>query len=209
MNRFARSSLFASICALFALLLAGCNSVVLKPAGDVAQQQGDLIVYSTLLMLIIIIPVMALTVVFAWRYRAANKATYKPEWDHSTFLELAIWAGPLLIVIALGALTWITTHTLDPYRPLSRIDEDRPLPPGVKPLVVEAIALDWKWLFIYPEEGIAVVNEMAAPVDRPIHFKITSSAVMNSFYIPALAGQIYAMAGMETKLHAVINQPGE
>ena len=109
----------------------------------------------------------------------------------------------------MGAITWISTHTLDPYRPLGRIDANRPVPENVKPLVVEVVALDWKWLFIYPEQGIALVNEMAAPIDRPIQFKITASSIMNSFFIPALAGQIYAMPGMQTKLSAVINKPGE
>ena len=182
----------------------------MNPSGDIANQQGRLIVVSTVLMLIIIIPVIALTIFFAWRYRQSNKeADYSPDWDHSTQLELAIWAAPLLIIIALGAITWISTHTLDPYRPLSRLDAERPVPAEAKPLVVEVVALDWKWLFIYPEQGFATVNEMAAPVDRPITFKITATSVMNSFFIPALAGQIYAMPGMETKLHAVINKPGE
>jgi len=121
---------------------------------------------------------------------------------------LLIWGAPLLIIIALGTVTWISTHKLDPYRPLDRIDENRPVTPDMKPLVVEVVALDWKWLFVYPEQGIATVNELAAPVDRPIQFKITSSNVMNSFYVPALAGMIYAMPGMETKLHAVINKAG-
>ncbi|HSV59456.1 MAG TPA: ubiquinol oxidase subunit II [Variovorax sp.] len=192
------------------LLLSGCGMVLLNPSGDIAMQQGRLIVVSTVLMLIIIVPVIALTVFFGWKYRASNKeAEYAPEWDHSTQLELAIWAAPLIIIIALGAVTWISTHTLDPYRSLRRIDHTRPVPADAKPLVVEVVALDWKWLFIYPEQGIATVNELAAPVDRPIRFKITSSSVMNSFYIPALAGQIYAMPGMETKLHAVINKAGE
>ncbi|MEP6720373.1 MAG: ubiquinol oxidase subunit II, partial [Variovorax sp.] len=191
-------------------LLAGCNMVLMNPSGDVAAQQRDLIIQSTVLMLLIVVPVIALTLLFAWRYRKSNtEAVYKPDWDHSTQLELVIWAAPLLIVIALGALTWISTHTLDPYRPLQRINAERDVIPGTRPLVVEVVALDWKWLFIYPEQGIALVNEMAAPVDRPIMFKITASSVMNSFFIPALAGQIYAMPGMETKLHAVINKPGE
>ena len=190
-------------------LLAGCDTVVLNPSGDIAAQQGDLIVISTVLMLLIIVPVVALTILFAWKYRKSNTAAkYEPDWDHSTKLELVIWGAPLLIIIALGLITWITTHTLDPYRPLSRIDENRPLPADHKPLVVEVVALDWKWLFIYPEQGIATVNELVTPVDVPIRFKITASTYMNSFYIPALAGQIYAMAGMETKLHAVLNEPG-
>jgi len=191
-------------------LLGGCNMVVLHPAGDVAQQQGDLVLISTLLMLLIILPVMALTVFFVWRYRASNSAaTYKPDWDHSTQLELVIWAAPLLIIICLGALTWVGTHLLDPYRTLARTAPGQPLAANVRPLEVEVVALDWKWLFIYPELGIATVNEFAAPVDRPVRFRISASSVMNSFYIPALAGQIYAMPGMETKLHGVFNRTGD
>ena len=190
-------------------LLSGCNWVLMNPSGDVALQQRNLILVSTGLMLLIIVPVIALTLLFAWRYRKANtQADYRPDWNHSTQLELVIWAAPLLIIIVLGAITWISTHTLDPYRPVSRIDANRTVPEGVKPLVVEVVALDWKWLFIYPEQGIALVNEMAAPIDRPIQFKITASSIMNSFFIPALAGQIYAMPGMQTKLSAVINKPG-
>ncbi|HEY9027964.1 MAG TPA: ubiquinol oxidase subunit II [Burkholderiaceae bacterium] len=190
-------------------LLAGCDSIVLKPHGDVAVQQADLLVSSTLLMLIIIVPVIALTLFFAWRYRASHtSATYLPDWDHSTRLELVIWGAPLLIIIALGAMTWISTHKLDPYRKLDRIDAQRRVPSDVRPLVVQVVALDWKWLFVYPEQGIATVNELAAPVDRPIEFRITASTVMNSFYVPALAGQVYAMPGMETRLHAVINRAG-
>ncbi len=191
------------------LLLSGCNTVVLNPSGDIAQQQGDLIVVATLLMLIVIIPVIGLTLFFAWRYRASNtRATYTPDWDHSTQLELVIWAVPLLIIIALGAITWISTHTLDPYRPLDRIDAERPIAEGTRPLDVQVVALDWKWLVIYPEQGIATVNELAAPVDRPIRFKLTASTVMNAFYIPELAGMIYTMPGMQTELNAVINKPG-
>jgi len=193
-----------------ALLLTGCDAVVLRPAGDIAGQQRDLIVISTVLMLLIVVPVMLLTAVFAWRYRQSNRdAVYDPEFHHSTQLELVIWSAPLLIIIALGAVTWIATHTLDPFRPLSRLDAARPLPADVRPLKVQVVALDWKWLFLYPDYGIASVNEMAAPVDVPIEFQITSSTVMNSFFVPALAGQIYAMPAMETRLHAVINRPGD
>ena len=189
--------------------LSGCNFVVMKPHGDIAQQQADLIVTSTALMLLIIVPVIAMTLFFAWRYRESNtSATYAPEWDHSTRLELMIWGAPLLIILALGTITWISTHKLDPYRPLDRLDAQRAVPADVKPLVVEVVALDWKWLFLYPEQGIATVNELAAPVDRPIEFKITSSRVMNTLYIPELAGMIYAMPGMQAKLHAVINKAG-
>jgi cytochrome o ubiquinol oxidase subunit 2 len=189
--------------------LAGCDWIVMKPHGDVAAQQAQLILTSTFLMLLIIVPVIALTLFFAFRYREKNTAaTYTPDWDHSTKLELVIWGAPLLIIIALGAITWISTHKLDPYRPLDRIDAQRAVAADVQPLVVQVVALDWKWLFFYPEQGIASVNELAAPVDRPIQFRLTSSTVMNSFYIPALAGQVYAMPGMETQLHAVINRAG-
>ncbi len=191
-------------------LLPGCEAVVLSPAGDIAAQQRDLLLMSVFLMLIIIIPVMALTVFFAWKYRESNReARYEPDWDHSTHLELVIWAAPLLIIICLGAITWSGTHLLDPYRSLDRVEKGQAVAEGVEPLQVNVVAMDWKWLFIYPEYGIATVNELAAPVDRPIRFHITSTGVMNSFYIPALAGQIYAMPGMETKLNAVINRPGE
>lgn len=193
-----------------AVALAGCNTVVLNPSGDVARQQGELIVISTILMLLIIVPVIALTLWFAWKYRAANKdAEYSPDWDHSTQLELVIWAAPLLIIIALGAITWISTHTLDPYRRLDRIDVGKPVAEGTEPLVIQVVALDWKWLFFYPGEGIATINEIAVPVDREVQFKITSASVMNSFFIPAMAGQIYAMSGMETTLHGVINAAGD
>jgi cytochrome o ubiquinol oxidase subunit 2 len=175
----------------------------------VAVQQRDLVVISTVLMLLIVVPVMVLTVLFAWRYRQSNStARYEPEWDHSTQLELVIWSAPLLIIVCLGALTWMGTHLLDPYRMLGRIASDRAVERGRAPLEVDAVALDWKWLFIYPDYGVATVNELAAPVDRPINFHITASSVMNSFYIPALAGQIYAMPGMETSLRAVVNKEG-
>ena len=192
-----------------AVALSGCDFVVLSPAGDVAAQQRDLVIISTVLMLLIVLPVMALTAVFAWRYRQSNStAPYEPDWDHSTQLELVIWSAPLLIIVCLGAVTWMGTHLLDPYRMLGRIASDRPVETSRAPLEVDVVALDWKWLFIYPDYGVATVNELAAPVDRPINFHITASSVMNSFYIPALAGQIYAMPGMETSLHAVINREG-
>ena len=190
-------------------LLAGCDMVVLSPSGYVAAQQGDMLVNATVLMLIIIIPVMGLTGFFAWRYSAKRKSNYDPDWHHSTSLELVIWAAPLLIIICLGGITWVGTHLLDPFRPLTHIGERRPVPSGVKPLDIEVVALDWKWLFIYPEYGVATVNDAAAPIDRPIRFRLTSESVMNAFYVPALAGMIYAMPGMESQLHAVMNLPGD
>jgi cytochrome o ubiquinol oxidase subunit II len=190
--------------------LSGCHTVLMSPSGDLALQQRDLIIDSLILMLLIVVPVIIMALLFAWRYRASNKhAHYEPDWDHSTMLELLIWSAPLLIIIALGALTWVSTHKLDPYRPLDRIAAGKVVPADAKPLEVDVVALDWKWLFIYPEQNIAVVNELAAPVDRPIQFRITATSVMNSFFIPALAGQIYAMPGMETQLQAVINKPGQ
>ena len=197
------------VLAPLAAMLSGCNWVVMNPAGDIARQQAGLVIASTALMLLIIVPVMALTVLFAWKFRAANTAAaYDPEWHHSTRLELVIWSAPLAIVIALGSITWVSTHLLDPYRPLSRIDATHAIAPGVRPLEVDVVALDWKWLFIYPEANLASVNELVLPQGRPVRFRITSSTVMNSFYVPALAGQIYAMPGMETTLNAVFNQPG-
>jgi cytochrome o ubiquinol oxidase subunit 2 len=193
---------------LLLAVLSGCNTVVMNPSGDIAKQQADLITVSVLLMLIIIIPVMILTCVFAWKYRKGANARYEPDWDHSTKLELVIWGAPLLIIIALGLITWISTHKLDPYRPLERLDQQRPLAAGTKVLEVQVVSLDWKWLFIYPEQGIATVNELVTPVDVPVRFKMTSSTVMNTFYIPTLAGMIYTMPGMETQLNAVINKAG-
>lgn len=190
--------------------LAGCKMVVMDPSGDVAVQERNLIIASTALMLLVILPVIALTFIFAWRYRASNpEALYDPGFHHSTQLEVVIWTIPLLIVIAIGAMTWISTHTLDPFRPLGRIAPNRPVPPDTKPLNVQVVALDWKWLFIYPDLRIAAVNEMAAPINVPISFKITSSSVWNTFYVPALAGMIYAMPGMQSELQAVINKEGE
>ncbi|HKJ95225.1 MAG TPA: ubiquinol oxidase subunit II [Gammaproteobacteria bacterium] len=194
--------------AVFAVL-GGCQMTVLHPAGDIAIRQRDLLVAATLLMLLIIVPVLVLVGVFAYRYRQSNrKADYQPEWDHSIQLELAIWAAPLLIIIALGALTWIGTHKLDPYRPIDNSVTEKPLPGDAVPLTIDVVSLDWKWLFLYPDYGIATVNQVAAPVDRPIHFRLTSQTVMNSFFVPAVAGQVYTMAGMSTDLHALVRHPG-
>jgi cytochrome o ubiquinol oxidase subunit 2 len=191
------------------LALSACGRAVLDPAGDIARQQRDIIMTSTALMLLIIVPVIALIIIFAWRYRESNKdATYDPDFDHSTALELVIWSAPLLIIICLGALTWWSTHLLDPFRPIGRIAAHKPIDPKAKPLVVQVVSLDWKWLFVYPEQGIATVNELALPVDRQVRFDMTSSNMMNSFYAPTLAGMVYTMPGMRSQLHAVLNKPG-
>ena len=190
-------------------LLSACQRGVLNPAGDVARQQRDIIYISTGLMLLIIVPVMLLIVIFAWRYRKGQGGTYDPEFDHSTSLELVIWSAPLLIIIMLGALTWSSTHLLDPFRPLDRISTDPAVAaePRQEALRVQVVSMDWKWLFIYPEQGIATVNELVLPVNREVRFDITSTNMMNTFYAPTLAGMIYAMPGMQSQLHAVLNRP--
>ena len=191
------------------LLCAACSGEVLNPAGDVARQQRDIIYISTGLMLLIIVPVLILIVVFAWRYRKGNGATYDPDFDHSTSLELVIWSAPLLIIIALGALTWSSTHLLDPFRPLDRIAAGQEAKaPKDNILRVQVVSMDWKWLFIYPEQGIATVNELVLPINRQVRFDITSTNMMNTFYAPTMAGMIYAMPGMQSQLHAVLNRKG-
>jgi cytochrome o ubiquinol oxidase subunit II len=186
------------------LCLAGCSMDqlhVLDSKGAVGKAEVSLIATSVYAMLIVVIPVILLTLFVAWKYRASNtNATYAPKWSHSTAIEVAIWAIPTAIILYLGILTWNTTHELDPYKPLES---------NVKPINVEVVALDWKWLFIYPDLGIASVNQLAFPVGTPVNFRITSDSVMNSFFIPQLGGQIYAMAGMQTKLHLVADHAGD
>ncbi|MBV4484760.1 ubiquinol oxidase subunit II [Pseudomonas sp. SWRI153] len=183
------------------VLLAGCNLVVFNPKGAVARDERDLIILATGLMLLVVVPVIVMTFVFAYRYRATNKkARYSPRWASSHKIEAVVWGVPFLIICVLGWVTWETTHALDPYRPL---DSDVP------PVNVQVVATDWKWLFIYPDLGIASVNELAIPVNTPVSFTVTSDAAMTSFFIPALGGQIYAMAGMQTKLHLIANEIGQ
>ncbi|HET7300570.1 MAG TPA: ubiquinol oxidase subunit II [Oleiagrimonas sp.] len=192
------------------VLLGGCHLVLLDPSGDVARQQSDIMISTTIIIALIIVPVLVAIGIVAWRYRASNKKTeYDGEWDHSPQIELMVWAAPLLIIIAVGAISWIGTHKTDPYNKLHRLSHDQPVPADVKPLEVDVVSMRWKWLFFYPQYGIATVNELAAPVNRPIQFKLTSSDMMDSFFVPTLAGMIYTMPGMQTKLHAVINKPGK
>ncbi len=182
-------------------LLTGCNLIVFNPKGDVARDERDLIILATGLMLLVVVPVIVMTFLFAYRYRATNKkARYTPRWASSHKIEAVVWGVPFLIICVLGWVTWHTTHALDPYRPL---DSD------VDHINVQVVAIDWKWLFIYPDLGIASVNELALPVNTPVSFTVTSDAAMTSFFIPALGGQIYAMAGMQTKLHLIANETGE
>jgi cytochrome o ubiquinol oxidase subunit II len=182
-------------------LLSGCNLEVLSPKGPVGLAERALIATSTWAMLLVVIPVILLTLFFAWKYRATNtNADYRPKWAHSTTIEIFVWAIPAIIIIYLAILTWRTTHELDPYKPLQS---------DVKPLNVQVVALDWKWLFIYPDLGIASMNQLAIPVGTPVNFRITSDTVMNSFFIPQLGGQIYAMAGMQTRLHLQADEAGD
>jgi cytochrome o ubiquinol oxidase subunit II len=196
-----RRSLRCGLSLLPALLLAGCDSPILNPKGQIGHDEKTLLITSVVLMLLVVIPVIVMTLAFAWRYRASNtKARYEPNWSHSTAIEVVVWSIPCMIILVLAVLTWRSSHALDPYKPLDS---------KVKPITIEAVALDWKWMFIYPEQGIATVNEIAFPVDTPLNFRITSDTVMNSFFIPHLGTQIYAMAGMETKLHLIANAPGD
>lgn len=189
------------------LFVTACQGAVLDPAGDVAREQRNLIYISTGLMLLIIIPVMILIVMFAWRYRKGKGGTYDPHFDHSTSLELLIWSAPLMIIIALGALTWSSTHLLDPFRPRDKTQSLRTNTPGAKPLLVQVVSLDWKWLFIYPELGTATVNDLVLPIGRQVRFDLTSSNMMNTFYAPTLAGMVYTMPGMRSSLHATLERP--
>lgn len=183
------------------VMLSGCNMVLMNPKGAIGVEQRTLIITAIALMLIVVIPVIFMAFAFAWKYRASNKdAKYSPNWSHSNKIEAVVWTIPIIIIAILGTITWKTTHELDPFQP---IVTDK------KPMTIEVVSLDWKWLFIYPEQGIATVNELAFPKDVPVEFKITSNSVMNSFFIPQLGGQIYAMAGMQTKLHLIGNEAGK
>ena len=183
--------------------LAGCSAFdhgILAAAGPVADHERHLFMIVCIVMLFVIGPVVLLTPLFAWHYRLANtKSAYRPEWGFNWPLEGLIWIPPTGIVIGLAFILWPDTHLLDPYRPL---------PSALPPTEVQAVALDWKWLFIYPDLGIATVDELDIPADRPVHLSLTSGTVMQSLLLPRLAGQIYAMAGMETELNIATNEPG-
>ncbi|GGX92260.1 ubiquinol oxidase subunit 2 [Litchfieldella qijiaojingensis] len=183
------------------LLLGGCSSALLDPKGEIGVEQRTLILTAFGLMQIVVIPVIVMTLLFAWRYRRGNKeAAYHPEWAHSNRIEAVVWLIPCVIIAFLAALTWYTSHSLDPHKPLA--DEEG------EALEIQAVSLDWKWLFIYPEQGIATVNELAFPVDVPVHFRVSSGSVMNAFFIPDLGSQIYAMAGMDNDVHLIANEEG-
>jgi len=192
--------LIIAISALSLLVLDINKLDVLNPEGLIAQKEYDLIVFCTWMMLIVVVPVLIITVVFAWKYRSDNtKAKYKPE-EHQNHLGEIIWWGvPFVIITILGIVTWKGCIELDPFRPLES---------NAKPLKIQVVALQWKWLFIYPEQKIATVNFVQFPEKTPINFEITADAPMNSFWIPQLGGQIYAMPGMIAKLHLIADKEG-
>lgn len=192
--------LILSLGLLYLLCFSASKSAVLSPAGLIGHKEKDLFFIITFLMLIIVVPVLILTAVFAWKYRADNKkAKYDPEFSDSATAEWIWWGLPCIITAIIAVITWKSCHDLDPFKPL-----DSP----VKPIRIQVVALQWKWLFIYPEEGIATVNFFEFPEKTPINFEITSDAPMNSFWIPKLGGQIYAMPGMNSKLHLIADEPG-
>jgi cytochrome o ubiquinol oxidase subunit 2 len=197
--------------AFFVLLFLGLATVgliyffqgeiaVLAPEGIISEKQRNLLVDSTLLMMIVVIPTLILTFLIAWKYRASNKgATYNPNWNHSTLLECVWWGVPFIIIVILGIMTWNACHELDPFKPLDSVK---------KPVRVQVVALQWKWLFLYPEQNIATINFIQVPEKTPINFEVTADAPMNSFWIPKLGGQVYAMSGMKSKLHLMANRAG-
>ncbi|QQS19510.1 ubiquinol oxidase subunit II [Candidatus Saccharibacteria bacterium] len=187
------------VVAVLTMLSLNHSFPLLQTRGEIANRQRDLLLFATGLAVIVLVPVYVMLFTFAWRYRAGHKKDYKPNWDSHKGYETLWWGVPLAIIVVLAAVTWVTSHSLDPFKPLSSTQ---------KPLQVQVVALQWKWLFIYPEEKIASVGEVAFPVGRPVEFTMTSDAPMNSFWIPQLAGQIYVMSGMSTKLHVSADSVG-
>jgi cytochrome o ubiquinol oxidase subunit 2 len=183
-----------------ALLLASCQGV-LDPQGPIAAAERLLLINSTAIMLVVVVPVIVATVAFAWWYRASNThATRSLDESYEGRVEFVVWSIPALTVILLGGVIWIGSHELDPRTPI---------PAKTDPLRVDVVALDWKWLFIYPDHGVAAVNQLVIPVETPVEFRLTSATVMNSFFVPQLGSQIYAMGGMITHLHLLADNPGE
>jgi len=195
------SSLVAiGIIGMFVFVTQGRAIPVLNTEGLIANQERDLIYIVFGLGLLVVIPVLWMLFAIAWKYRAGNtKATYEPEMDGNKKLEILWWGIPIVIIIVLAIITAVSTHALDPYKPIES---------SVEPVEVQVVALEWNWLFIYPEKGVATLNYLNIPEDTPINFTITSDAPMNSFWVPALAGQVYAMSGMSTKLHIMADTVG-
>jgi cytochrome o ubiquinol oxidase subunit 2 len=185
------------------ILMTGCTEkmIVLNPKGEIGKHQLDLIVISTVLCLVVIVPVLILTFYLVWKYRhkPGKDAKYDPTWEHSTKLEAIWWGVPIVIIAILGFITIRYTYMLEPSKPLKH---------EAKPIVIQVTSLDWKWLFQYPEQDIATVNYIEFPENVPVEFRLTSDAPMNSFWIPQLGGQIYTMSGMAMKLHLIADEPG-
>ncbi|NIH41177.1 MAG: ubiquinol oxidase subunit II [Buchnera aphidicola (Periphyllus aceris)] len=181
-------------------LLSGCHEGLFFPAGKVSIQQKNLILISFFVMLLVIIPVIFMTIFFSYKYRkkSINK-DYNPDWNHSYIIEFFTWGIPILIIFFLSILSWNKTHELDPRKSLQV---------KYSPIKIEVVSLDWKWIFIYPEQKIISVNELVLPTNVPIEFYITSNSVMNSFFIPSLGSQVYAMPGMTSKLNLISNFSG-
>jgi cytochrome o ubiquinol oxidase subunit 2 len=181
--------------------LRNYNFGIFNPQGVISIKERNLIYETLALSLVVVVPVFALTFFITHKYRATNtKAKYSPDWDHNRLIETVWWGIPTILIVILSVMTWNSSHTLDPYKPLSS---------SIKPITIQVVALQWKWLFIYPEQNIATVNSVEIPVNTPINFQITSDAPMNSFWIPQLGGQIYAMPGMSTELHLMAMKTGE
>ena len=195
------SSLIAiAIIALLAFVVQGRDVPVLDTHGTIANQQRDLILVVFGLGMLVVIPVLTMLFVLGWKYRAGNtKAKYDPEFNGHLGLEALWWGIPCLIIIVLAVITYVSTHALDPYRSLES---------NVEPVNVQVVALEWKWLFIYPDKGVATLNYLNIPEDTPVNFTLTSDAPMNSFWVPALAGQVYTMSGMSTKLSIMADTVG-
>jgi cytochrome o ubiquinol oxidase subunit II len=183
-----------------AMSLGGCDGGVLDPKGPIALAERQILFNATGIMLAIVIPVMLATLGVAFWFRASNqRARYQPDFKESGRIELLVWSIPLMTVLLVGTVAWISSYDLDPPKLLAS---------SAKPVKVQVVSLDWKWLFIYPEEGVASVNRLTIPVGTPVSFELTSSGVMNSFFVPQLAGQIYTMAGMTTHLNLLADYPG-
>ncbi len=198
--RIARKWLRAAGILCGCVILASCGKGVMDPRGPVGEAERVILGDATAMMLAVVIPVIILALGFAWWFRAGNRrATYRPEWEYSGRIELIVWAIPALVILFLGGMAWISSHDLDPRKPLDA---------ATPPLEVEVVSLDWRWLFIYPREHIATVNYLVVPTGVPIHFRLTSTSVMNSFFIPQLGSQIYTMPGMTTQLNLQADKPG-
>jgi len=182
------------------LPLAGCVPAVLDPAGPVGTQEKMILLDSVGIMLVVVVPTIIATLAFAFWYRASNpKARRLPDFEYSGRIEMVVWSIPILVIIFLGGLAWVSSHELDPAKPLASPN---------KPLEVQVVSLDWKWLFVYPQQGVASVNALTIPAGVPVHFSLTSASVMNTFFVPQLGGMIYTMNGMADQLNLQADHPG-